>query len=346
MISIHTCEFTMETNSKNFKHLLSRAYKMAKKHHRVGKSTKYSSSDVRVDANLSSKGITIEYHNYEYRKMIKIIANPSKVLGGNDLKIWKPTIYNIENFLDSLNDHITDYFDYDYDINDFVLTRTDFTVNLDVGKKKVPEYICLMHKLGKVKGFSSKYSKSDYTSGRSNKETSFDLKGKTNNIEFTVYDKEADLIEQNKFELAKKANGILRIEIRLMKRPAIIKALSDYTKDNALTAEEEFTTLALNCKKIFYKWLIKIIPYGDFYSLKDAESLIIKSDFKKTKKEKMLQLINLIPTKKSLYLANKELHIRNIDALLLYFAELNVSPITISKNKKITFLPNLYDYFE
>ncbi|MBQ9927324.1 MAG: hypothetical protein IJO65_05060 [Lachnospiraceae bacterium] len=346
MISIHTCEFTMETNSKNFNHLLSCAYKMAKKHHRVGKSTKYSSSDVRVDANLSSKGITMEYHNYEYRKMIKIIANPSKVLGGNDLKIWKPNIYNIENFLDSLNEYITDYFDYDYDINNFALTRIDFTVNLDVGKKKVPEYICLMHKLGKVKGFSSKYSKSDYASGRSNKETSFDLKGKTNNIEFTVYDKEADLIEQNKLELAKKAKGILRIEIRLMKRPAIIKTLSDYTKDNALTAEEEFTILALNCKQIFNEWLVKIIPYGNFYSLKDAQSLIIKSELKKSKKEKMLQLINLIPTKKSFYLANKELHTRNIDALLLCFAALNVSPITISKNKKTTFLPNLYDYFE
>ena len=346
MISIHTCEFTLETNYKNFNFLLSCAYKKAKGHHRLGPSTKYKSQNVKVDESLGSKGITIEYHNYEYKKMIKIIANPSKVLGGNDIKIWAPNIYNIESFLDLLNDHITEYFDYDYDINTFKLTRIDFTANLETGKKKVPEYISLMHKLGKVKGFSPKYTKSDYASSRSNKETSFDLKGKTNNIEFTIYDKEADLIKQNKSKLAEKAKGILRIEIRLTKRPAIKNALANYTRDNNLTPEEEFTLLALNSQQIFFEWFVKVIPYGNFYSLKKAETLILNSELKKSKKEKMLRLINLIPTKKSLYLAIKELNTRNFDELLLCFATLNVSPITISKHKKITFLPNLYDYFQ
>lgn len=346
MISIHTCEFTLETNYKNFNFLLSCAYKKAKGQHRLGPSTKYKSQNVKVDEVLDSKGITIEYHNYEYRKMIKIITNPSKLLGGNDLKIWEPNIYNTERFLDLLNEHISEYFDYNYDINDFKLTRIDFTANLEVGKKKVPEYISLMHKLGKVKGFSSKYNKSDYASGRSNKKTSFDLKGKTNNIEFTIYDKEADLIEQNKFKLAEKAKGILRIEIRLTKRPAIKNALANYTRNISLTSEEEFTLLALNCQQTFFEWFVKVIPCGNFYTLKEAEKLIFKHELKKSKREKMFRLINLIPVKKSLYLAAKELNVRNLDELLRCFADINVSPITISKHKKITFLPNLYNYFQ
>ena len=70
MISIHTCEFTLKTTYKSFNFLLSSAYKKAKKHHRLGESTKHKSSKVKVDEALGSNGITIEYHNYEYQKLI------------------------------------------------------------------------------------------------------------------------------------------------------------------------------------------------------------------------------------------------------------------------------------
>lgn len=346
MISIHTFELTMETNQKNFKYLLSCAFQKAKKHHRVGRSTKFTSSDVRIDDALASKGITIEYHNYEFRKMIKLCINPSIVLGGDDLKIWKPSINHIDELLELLNNHIDEYFDSNYEINDFLLTRIDFTANLDVGKKNVPAYIQLMHKLGKVKKFSAKYSKSDYSSGKIDKATSFDLKGKTNGIEFSVYDKEADLRSKGKLDKAKKALGILRVEIRLEKKKAVHEALSNFTDDNNLTTEEQFALLALNSKAIFLTWLVQILPYGNFFSLKDAQHLVKNSHFKQKRKEKMLKLLELIPKKKSLYHALKELNLRNSNDILLWFAELNVSPITISKRQKGDFFKNLYDYLE
>ena len=66
----------------------------------------------------------------------------------------------------------------------------------------------------------------------------------------------------------------------------------------------------------------------------------------KPKKKKMLQLLRLISEKKSLYLAQKELNTKNIDEIRKCFISLNLSPITISKDKKISYLPNLYKYFD
>ena len=58
----------------------------------------------------------------------------------------------------------------------------------------------------------------------------------------------------------------------------------------------------------------------------------------------MLRLIELIPKKKSLYLAQKEMNDRNIDKIMEMFAEINVSPVTISKRHKVDFLESLYSY--
>ena len=114
------------------------------------------------------------------------------------------TIRNIEDFLESLNDYLEEYFNYDFELNDFQLTRIDFTSNINVGKKYVPEYIAALHKLGKVKYFKLKYDKPYLSKHSEVKETSFDLIGKTNHIGFSIYDKEADLINRKKFDLAKK----------------------------------------------------------------------------------------------------------------------------------------------
>lgn len=345
MISIHTLELTLETNAKNFDYLLSCAYKKAKKEkHRVGYSTKHTSTDVRVDDALASEGIMIEYHNCDFRKMIKLRVNPSEVLGGSDLKLWKPSDRNIEALIEKLSEHIDDYFESNYALNDLMLSRVEFTANLNVGKEAVPAYIDLLHKIGKVKGYSPKYSKFDYATGKIKKEYSFDMVGNTNGIEFTAYDKEADLNGKGKKDKAKKAKGILRVEVRLKKRKAVQKALQEFNDPDALTTEEQIALVSKKCKEIFGTTFVVIVPYGDFYRLKDAEQLVGASDLKAKRKDKMMHLLRALPKKKSLYLALKALNIRNKDEVLLWFAKLNVSPITISKREKVKYLPNIYSF--
>lgn len=345
MISIHTLELTLETNAKEFKRLLTCAYKMAKKNkHRVGYSTKYTSTDVRIDDCLAADGITIEYHNCDFRKMVKFRVNPSETLGGNDLKLWKPNNSNIQALLNLLDCHIEDYFDSHYCLNDFTLTRVEFTSNINVGKENVSAYINLMYKIGKVKKFSPKYNNFDFTTGRIKKEHSFDLEGNTNDIGFTVYNKEADLKKKGKLNKAKKAKGILRIEVRLKKRKAIKKALTNFTDKDNITTDKEIKLMAQNSKEIFLNTFVDIVPYGNSYYLKEAKELINASDLKRKRKDKMISLLTLIPEKKSLYLAMKELNLRNNKDILVWFANINVSPITISKRSKIGFLENLYNY--
>lgn len=347
MISIHTFELTLQTNSKNFNYLLSRAYNMAKMDkHRVGHSTKHTAYDVRVDDALASEGIMIEYHNCDYRKMIKLRVNPSEVLGGSDLKLWKPSDRNVEELIEILNDHIDDYFDSSYSLDDLILSRVEFTANLDVGRENVQVYIRLLHKIGKVKGFKPKYDARKYATGDIKKERSFDMEGKTNGIVFTVYDKEADLKDKGKKEKARKAEGILRAEVRLKKRKAVRAAMREFANPDTLTTEEQIALVSKNCKQIFGTTFAAIVPYGDFYKLKEAEQLVSASDVKSKRKDKMLRLMKLIPEKKSLYLAFRELNMRNKDDVLIWFAELNVSPITISKREDVSRLKNLYDYLE
>lgn len=345
MISIHTLELTLSTNSKEFNDLLSRAYKMAKQYkHRVGYSTRHTSTDVRVDDFLASYGITVEYHNCNYQKMIKFRINPSEVLGGNDLELWEPNKDNIKTLIKLLNTHISYYFDSRYELDDLILSRVEFTANLNVGADNVSTYIKLMHKIGKVKNFSAKYKKSDYTLNVIQKKHSFDLKGNTNGIEFTIYDKKADLDKKGKEKKAKKAKGILRVEVRLKKRKAIEKAISNYSNKDDLSTENQIKLVSQKSSEIFMNNFVAIIPYGNFYQLKDAEDLVKSSNLKKHQKNKMLCLLRLIPEKKSIYLALKELNIRNPDNVIKWFAKLNVSPITISKREKISFIENIYDY--
>ncbi len=345
MISIHTLELTLETSSKEFNEFLSHAYKMAKKEkHRVGHSTRHTSTDVRVDDSLISYGITVEYHNCDFRKMIRFRVNPSEVLGGNDLKLWKPTDYNIDRLIRLLSIHIENYFDSDYELNDLVLTRVEFTANLDVGKDNVSSYIELMHKIGKVKKFSKKYSNLDYATDRIEKEHSFDLEGKTNGIGFTVYDKEADLKKKGKDGKAKKAKGMLRVEVRLKKRKALEKVLESSDCKAKMSTEKELRLMAKKSKDIFMGTFVSIVPYGDFYRLKAAEERVRTSNLKKHQKDKMLRLLRLIPEKKSLYLAMKELAVRDANTVLTWFANINTSPVTISKRADVDFLQNLYSY--
>lgn len=344
MISIHTFELRLETSNKNFNYLLSSAYKKAKRdHHRVGRSTRQS-NDVRVDDALAACGITVEYHNCDFRKIIKLRVNPSEVLGGSDLKLWKPSNRNIEDLIERLEEYIEDYFDADYTLDDLALSRVEFTANFDVGKENVPAYIRLMHKIGNAKGFSAKYGPLDYSERDIKKERSFDLEGNTNGVGFTLYDKEADLKDKGKREKARKAEGILRAEVRLKKLKAVRAAIGEFENPDALTTEEQIALVAKKSKDIFCQVFVGIVPCGDFYRLKEAEERVLASDYKNKRKEKMLELLRLVPEKKTLALAFKEMNVRSREDMLMWFAKINVSPITISKREDTRHLKNIYCY--
>lgn len=321
----HTFELSLILSTDNFNKWQSKAYERSEGHHRV-----YCKNDICYDEALKDKGVKIEYHNKTYEKKVKFIVNPTKMLGGDDVKnLWKTNQDNIAKLLRKLKEYIDGYFNSKYKLNDFKLTRIDFTVNINVGDRKdVSAYIKVLRNIGKVKGFKPKYDKND---DKINPDLSFDLEGNSNGVEFTAYDKEA-------VSERKAAKGILRVEVRLKKQKAIRK----YTDETATSKQIKF--LAASSRDIFLAIFTHIVPHGDYYKKKETVQLIEDNISQKKHREKMLRLMELIPKKKSLYLAQKEMNDRNIERIMAMFAELNVSPVTISKRHNIIFLKNLYSY--
>jgi hypothetical protein len=324
--SPHTFELSLIINTNNFYKWKNKAFENAEGKYRVY----YLEKNIISDEALKDKGIKIEYHDNTFKKKIKFIVNPTKLLGGNDVKkLWKPNNDNISKLLRKLKEYIDSYFDSKYKLNDFKLTRMDFTVNINVGdKKNVSAYIKVLQNIGKVKGFKPKYDKKDK---KIDHDLSFDLDGNSNGVEFTAYDKEG----QSK---QKEAKGILRLEVRLKKQ----KSISKYTDETVIV--KQIKKLAPNSRNIFLDFFTDIVPYGNYYKKKEAAKLVEDNISKQKHREKMLRLIELIPKKKSLYLTQKEMNDRNIDKIIEMFAEINVSPLTISKRQKISSLKNLYSY--
>jgi len=58
----------------------------------------------------------------------------------------------------------------------------------------------------------------------------------------------------------------------------------------------------------------------------------------------MIQLVALIPQKKSLLLAQKAMNYRKINDVMEAFEKLDLSPVTIGKRQKVQYLDSIYDY--
>jgi len=354
IISPHTLELSCDLSKQGYEELLSRAYENAIGSHRII-DCKEKSGDyftVKSDQALSSDGITVEYCEGYLMRRIRLVVNPSKVLGGDDIpKLWKTTDRNIKKLIRELKTHIKNYFDSEYKLSDFALTRVDLTANIDVGNKEnVSRYIKILHCMGKVKGFTPKYKKNNKRIVRSR---SFDLVKKSSYIEFSAYDKAAaikDKMEKmgefNCEEMEarlKAAKGILRLEIRFLKIEVNEGSITDNIKLAAKIS-----------RKKFMEYFQKIIPHGDYYDKKKSLALIENNIVEKipNKRErdttlgKMKSLLMLIPKKKSLHLAQQDLAYRDMNRIMTAFAELNVSPVTIPKSMKLKKLASLYSYLE
>ena len=337
--SIHTFEITLVVDTSTFQKLLDRAYKKAKGKHRL-----FEKNNISVDYALAPYGITISYNKYEFKKKVKLIVNPSKILGGDDVpQLWKPNKDNISELLYILNTHIDNYFNSKYELDDFKVTRMDFTVNIKFdNKEKVSHYIKTLQRIGKVKWFSP------LSDPWIDKNLSFCLKGNSNGVEFTAYDKAKQLKKQlSEIELKHKdelearierAEGILRIEVRLTEQ----KAIRTYT--NEIKTSKQIKDLSKMSEHIFLDTFVRIVPVGSFCKKDDAIEIINNEVTDKTLRKKMIQLVELIPNKRSILLAQKELNYRKIDQVMDTFRSIELSPVTISKRQNISTLKNIYKY--
>jgi hypothetical protein len=241
-----------------------------------------------------------------------------------------------------LTKRVGDYFDSRYGLNDFKLTGLVLTTDIDVrSRKKVADYIKVLQRVGKVKGFSPP----DVSWIDEN--ISLCLEGNSNGIDFMIYDLEALLRgRMNKDEsehkqlrpIAKKSEGLLRAEVRLTE----LKAVRSYTDEDSTSGQ--ITDLLTKGEEVFLDTFLRAVPFGDFHKKDKAEEIVRKGVTDMRLRRLMLRLITLIPEKKSLLLAIKALNYRKVEEVMETFASLDLSPVTISKRHDIKKLDNLYKF--
>jgi hypothetical protein len=288
----------------------------------------HSTDDGIADKSLIKNGIGIAYHNGSKKKKIRLIVHTATVIGGYSMpELWAPTSKNISKLLDNMEQHIEDYFDSAYGLNDFALSRVDIVADIDVGNRaNATEYLKVLHSIGRVKCFTPfKYGKSSGVA----KESFFGLVGNTNGTEFRAYNQ-------------KDAPKILRVEVRLTTKDAI----NAYSSGKYALASDRISTLAQSSAGIFMTVFRHIVPLGHHYKKQSAEKLVMDGVKDKPLQRRMLRLLALVPEKKSLHLAQKALNVRDIKSVMAAFAEIGVSPVTLSKRCKRKELASIYSYVE
>lgn len=293
----------------------------------------YPENDEWVDRSLESKGLVVLYRDSQYKKKVKLLVDTS-VYDTSDMGA----------FIKKLDKQVTEYFDSRYCLKDFIVSGIHLSVNLDIGSaERVSDYLRVIQRIGKVKGFSPvSYDWFD-------EESSFCLRGNTNAEEFYVYDLEQTILDNANEEqisrdqlkeMLKAAKGILRTEVRLTK----LKSIRCYTEEE--NPGRQMAELYKQRQKIYMDTITKIIPYGDFYKKEDAVEILRREVKDNVMRRKMLRMVALIPDKKSLHLAQKEMKCRTMDEVMAMFAKINLSPITISKRHDVKHLKNIYTYLE
>ena len=286
-----------------------------------------------VDQSLEEKGITVKYRDSTYKKKIKLIVNTGWLLNGcefhPDKVAWK------------LNKRIGEYFGFKFKLDDFYLSGMRLVMDINVGTHDaVMAYLKVFRRIGRVKGFSPvSYECFEDVD-------SFCLDGNSNGIEFMIYDleslyrkqfREGDIGRKRFKELIKESEGILRTEIWLVK----IKAVRAYAGEEDIF--RQMINLSEKHQNIFLEIFARIIPFGDFYKKGNAEEIIQREIKDVRLRRQMLRLVELIPEKKSLYLAQKAMEYRNMEKVMDAFAKINVSPVTISKRQDVRWLKNIYE---
>lgn len=317
-------ELTLVLDSEKFRKELSRAYdKMVS-----------SGEDEYVDRSLAPKGITVTFRDSQYKKKVKLTINTAWVLDSD-----KPDPDKLSRKLEK---RVDEYFGSKYGLNDFSLSGMILAANIDVGNHEmVSAYKKVLQRIGRVKGFSRP------SDSWPDDDVSLYLEGNSNGISFLAYDlegllrgrlKESDTERKQIKDIAKKAEGLLRAEVRLTKP----KAIQAYTNEASIS--KQIADLLNKSEYIFLDTFQRVVPIGDFHKKEKAVEIVRQKVKDMSLRRRMLRLLDLMPEKKSLLLAQKALNCRRIDDVMDMFGAIGLSPITISKRSDVKYLKSLYDF--
>lgn len=276
------------------------------------------SEDDYTDNSLGSKGMQVTYHDSQYRKKIQIKFILSKLQSKSD---------DTGTLMRKIGKRLCKYFGRRLEQLDFTLSSMVVSADLAVGQQETVEaYMTVLRRIGNVKGYTL--------------DCDCRIGGTPTFLHWSGNSNSKDLILLNKrcFSESKADSGILQARVYLLKN----KAVRTYCSE-ASTPMQIARCIELS-KDIFLDTFAQIVPSGSYFKKETAVKHIRQAVGNINLRQKMIRLLELIPEKKSLLRAQKAMTYRKPQHLLLRFAKIDLSPITISKRQKISSLGNLYTF--
>ena len=204
-------------------------------------------------------------------------------------------------------------------LENWIVNRIDYAVNINT--PYVEEYIKLFQRADKPRGFKELYCKKSKT--RKQRDGSFYLFNDSVSINF--YNKEHERLSQNFNKDG--AKDLLRLEVQCKKpKTNTIKCKNGFESRHL----EHYLSNEISNQQLEY-YYNKTIGTGDYYKLSEAIRIVQESNFTIKTKDKLINVLRLISTHRSIWRAREESQYNSscFNRYLKQIRELGVNPVTI-----------------
>lgn len=264
---------------------------------------------------LTNKKIDSKY-KYNFMQ-ITIIMNPLKLLEVSKLELLKED--QVEELNDRFYSEIIKIHHSLPRLENWIVNRIDYAVNINT--PYVEEYIKLFQRADKPRGFKELYCKKSKT--RKQRDGSFYLFNDSVSINF--YNKEHERLSQNFNKDG--AKDLLRLEVQCKKpKTNTIKCKNGFESRHL----EHYLSNEISNQQLEY-YYNKTIGTGDYYKLSEAIRIVQESNFTIKTKDKLINVLRLISTHRSIWRAREESQYNSscFNRYLKQIRELGVNPVTI-----------------
>lgn len=251
------------------------------------------------------------------------------------------------------------------------LNRADFCLNIDLKELGIPcspEQMITLIKRGNIPKHYKERSRYDKKLHRQvSDKNSFYLEGKSMNINYYwKFPQQEDEAHPN-FLFRELSHDVIRLEVQYKypKLYPLVKQIRDNSKFHVLMDDLDIEALyqAIVSDEVYSpaipidvtlsdkisdsvnrKHFAKIIGRGDYFTLKDAKSIVESYDYRKDKEERIIFTLTQINECHGIAKARSKLHgldITDFNRSLKDLDRILVNPVTIPRRWQIEHIPNL-----
>ena len=288
---------------------------------------------------FSNQGLTVFINSH----LLKITINPARLINPNDiigLYNFRECCSNpsglIMQLLPCLESFLTESI-----LPQLYISRIDYTADTFLPSD---EHVLLMIKLAKKnglpKGFQETYPAKYRTAPDWNNSASYNVSRKDGSCRVNLYSKHIQLSAGRKnipADILEQSEGLLRTEISCAYPQNMLSFWQEETFSELSDPENLFS--------VYEDILPKLFPYGTYLKSTAVRDKIEKKyKNQRTWKKHLLNFLDIVIKYHSFHDAYKRFSNKNIlkRDLLDAFYSINVNPVTIAVNDKISMLPSIY----